>query len=238
VIVIPAIDVRRGRVVRLVRGRPHAETVYAEDPAEVAARFSQGGAPWIHVVDLDAALGEGDNRETLRRVVEAARCSVQVGGGLRSLEAVDRTLAEGAARVVMGTEAVLDPAFLGRAVTRFGDRVVVALDTDGTEVRIRGWTEGAGPLEAALGRLAEAGAPRFLVTAIHRDGTRLGPDVDLYRRLVPLTDRPVMASGGVGTAADLRTLAATGVEAAIVGRALYDGSLSLPEAMAAVGVSL
>jgi phosphoribosylformimino-5-aminoimidazole carboxamide ribotide isomerase len=237
VIVIPAVDIRGGRVVRLVRGRPDSETVYVGDPAEVAARFSEEGATWIHVVDLDAALGEGDNRDALRRVVERAAAFVQVGGGLRSLEAVDRALAAGAARVVLGTEAVLDPAFLGRATTRFGDRVAAALDTDGTEVRIRGWTEGAGPPEVALERLAGAGAPRFLVTAIHRDGTRLGPDVDLYRRLIPLTDRPIMASGGVATAGHLRALAATGVEAAIVGRALYEGTLSLSEAMAAVDVS-
>jgi phosphoribosylformimino-5-aminoimidazole carboxamide ribotide isomerase len=234
VIVIPAVDVRGGRVVRLVRGQPETETVFAQDPAEVAARFSDEGATWIHVVDLDAALGEGDNHETLRRVVERAKASVQVGGGMRSVEAGGRALAAGAGRIVLGTEAIRHPRFLARAVARFGDRVVAALDTDGTDVRIRGWTEGAGPLEQGLGYLAEAGAPRFLVTAVHRDGTRLGPDAELYRRLVPLTDRPVMAAGGVGTAADLRALAATGVEAAIVGRALYDGSLSLPEARAAV----
>ena len=235
-IVIPAIDVRGGRVVRLVRGRPEAETAYGDGPVEVAARFAGQGATWIHVVDLDAALGTGENAEAVRAVVEGAGVPVQMGGGLRSVDAVERILDAGAARAVLGTGAVQDARFLSEAVGRFGDQVVVALDTDGSRVLVRGWTEEAGSLEGTLERLTVAGVPRFQVTAVDRDGTGLGPDTDLYRRVVPLTDRPVIASGGVASADDLRALAATGAEAAVVGRALYEGGLSLPEAMAAVEV--
>jgi phosphoribosylformimino-5-aminoimidazole carboxamide ribotide isomerase len=236
VIVIPAIDVRRGRVVRLLRGRPQDETAYATDPAETAAGFAAQGARWVHVVDLDAALGTGTNREAVGRAVEAAGVPAQVGGGLRSVRNIEEVLGLAAARVILGTVAVADQRFLAEAVERFGDRVAVAVDTDGRDVLVRGWTEGAGPLEDVVARLEAAGAPRLLVTAVHRDGTLRGPDEALYRRLARLTDRPVMASGGVASSADLRVLAGTGVDAAVVGRALYEGALRLEEAMEAAEV--
>lgn len=231
-IVIPAIDIRSGKVVRLTRGRPDEETVYAEDPTEVAERFAAGGAEWLHVVDLDAALDTGENREAVLRTIGAVGVSVQVGGGLRSREAVDEVLAAGAARVVLGTEAVRNLDFLEDMVKRFGDRIVLALDTDGERVRIEGWTQAAGRIEHAVPELARAGAPRFLVTAIERDGTLQGSDLDLYRRVVELTDRPVMASGGVAYGPDLNALAAVGVEGVVVGKAFYEGTLSLDEAFA------
>jgi phosphoribosylformimino-5-aminoimidazole carboxamide ribotide isomerase len=237
VIVLPAIDVRGGRVVRLLRGRPEDETAYGTDPAEAAARFAAQGARWVHVVDLDAALGTGSNRDALARAVEGAGVPAQVGGGLRSMRDIEEVLEMGAARVILGTEAVGDRRFLAEAVERFGDRVAVAVDTDGEEVVVRGWTEGAGPLEEVVARLEAVGAPRFLVTAVHLDGTLEGPDEALYRRLSTLTARPVMASGGVASAAHLRTLADTGVEAAVVGRALYEGALTLDEAMEAAEVT-
>ncbi|MGH2684601.1 MAG: 1-(5-phosphoribosyl)-5-[(5-phosphoribosylamino)methylideneamino]imidazole-4-carboxamide isomerase [Actinomycetota bacterium] len=233
-IVIPAIDLRGGRVVRLVRGRPEEETGYSDDPAATAAAFVEEGARWLHVVDLDAALDEGDNRASLRRIV-AQGVDVQAGGGIRSHDEIDDLIDEGVARVVLSTAPILDPGFLRGAVDRHGDRIAVALDVEGDEVRIRGWTEGAGPVGETLGALQTAGAPRFLVTQISRDGTLEGPDQDLYRRLVERTDRPVMASGGVRDASDLRALAGTGVEAAIVGRALYEGTLSLADALEASG---
>jgi phosphoribosylformimino-5-aminoimidazole carboxamide ribotide isomerase len=235
VIVIPAIDVRGGRAVRLRLGDPEHETVYGEDPAEVAARWSAEGASWIHVVDLDAALGSGDNRRAIARILAAADVPCQVGGGVRALEDAARRLEAGAARVVMGTEAVRDPAFLSAAMARFGDAVVVALDTDGDEVLIRGWTEGAGLLDHVLPRMAEAGASRFLVTAVGRDGTMSGPDAALYERVVASTDRPVQASGGVRSVEDLQALAVTGVDAVVVGTALYEGTLSLAEALEVAG---
>lgn len=232
-IVVPAVDIRGGRAVRLTRGRREDETVYGQHPAAVAEAFVRRGATWLHLVDLDAAFGDGSNREVVRRVVAAAGIPVQVGGGLRSADAVEAVLAAGAARAVVGTAAASGRSFMEDVATRFGDRVVVALDTDGREVRVRGWTEGAGDLDEVLRRLDEAGAARFLITAIGRDGTLEGPDVHLYERVLRMTDRPVLASGGVRSADDLRALAATGVEGAVVGKALYEGTLDLAEALEA-----
>lgn len=233
-IVIPAIDIRGGRVVRLVGGSPHQELRYGEDPAEAAARFVAEGATLLHVVDLDAAMATGENPNAVHRVISGTDVPVQVGGGIRSPEAVEAALEMGAARVVVGTAAVEDPAFLADAVERAGDRVVVALDTDGDSVLVRGWSERGGPIEQILAALERAGAPRFLVTAVARDGRLEGPDVALYERVVSLTRRPVMASGGVGTLHHVEALVATGVEAVIVGRALYEGSLRLPDALRVV----
>ena len=231
-IVIPAIDLRGGRVVRLVRGRPEEETAFSDDPAATAAAFVEEGATWIHVVDLDAALDEGDNRRSVREIV-AQGVDVQAGGGIRSHDEIEDLFDEGVARVVLSTAAILDPGFLRAAVDRHGDRIAVALDVEGDEVRIRGWTEGAGAIEGTLEALETAGAPRFLVTQISRDGTLEGPDEGLYRKLVERTERPLMASGGVRNASDLTALAGTGVEAAIVGRALYEGTLTLADALRA-----
>lgn len=233
-IVVPAIDVRHGKAVRLHRGRPDEMTVYGDDPAEMAARLGAGGAALIHMVDLDAALGEGHNRPSILGAIRAAGVPVQVGGGLRSKEAVREVLEAGAARAVLGTEAVADPGFLRACVAEHGERVVVAVDTDVGEVRVRGWTEGAGHFGEVLARLADDGAPRFLVTAVARDGTLAGPDLDLYRRTVALTDRPVLASGGVGSLADLRALAGIGLEGVVVGKALYEGAFSLWDAVEAL----
>lgn len=231
---MPAIDVRGGRVVRLRRGRVEEETVYPDGPVDAARRFAAQGATWIHVVDLDAALGEGNNRTVITDAISASPASVQLGGGLRDVGAVDEAVAAGAARVVVGTEAVTNEMFVPQIVGRHGDRVVVALDVDGERVRIRGWAEDAGPIDEALPRLEAAGAPRFLVTSVSRDGMLEGPDLSLYRRLGGLTSRPILASGGVRHASDLRALMGTGVEGAVVGRALHEGALSLAEALEAV----
>lgn len=230
-IVIPAVDIRGGKAVRLLRGHPSEMTVYADDAAGAAATFARDGAALVHVVDLDAALGHGDNTEAIRRLSSVT--TVQVGGGLRSPEAVDAMLEAGAARVVLGTAAVADPAFLAAALERHGERVVVALDTEGGQVRVKGWTEDAGPFEDVLGRLDAAGVPRYLITAVARDGTMEGPDVALYRRTLALTSRPVLASGGVGSLADVRALADVGVEGAVVGKALYERAFTLAEAIEA-----
>jgi phosphoribosylformimino-5-aminoimidazole carboxamide ribotide isomerase len=230
VIVMPAIDIMRGRAVRLVRGRAEAQRVYADDPVKVAEGFTSEGARWLHVVDLDAALGTGDNRSVIHRLVATPGVSIQVGGGLRSPGEVELALAVGAERIVVGTEAVNDERFLSSIVKAFGDQVVAALDTEGDVVRIRGWTRGAGPLPDVLARVEGAGAPRLLVTAVSRDGTMTGPDIDLYERLRGLTDLPIIASGGIRSVSDLQALAATGVEGAVVGTALYEGTLKLSQA--------
>lgn len=234
-IVIPAVDVRGGRVVRLRRGRPEAERAYGSDPLEAASRFVEEGAMMLHVVDLDRALGTGDNREALRAVVRGVPVPVQVGGGLRSHEALEEVLGWGAARAVLGTGAVRDPRFLARAVAAFGDRVASAVDTDGRAVRVGGWAEEAGPLGEVLAELERAGAPRFVVTAVARDGTLEGPDLALYRRVLRMTSRPVVASGGVRGAGDLRRLRDLGLEAVIVGTALYEGGLTVSEALEVAG---
>lgn len=229
-IVYPAIDVRGGKVVRLTRGRLQEVVVYADDPVAVAERFAAAGAEWLHVVDLDAAFETGDNRAVIHRIVEAAGIPVQAGGGLRSLYTVETLVEMGVARVILGTEAVGDPEFLQECLERHGEKVVVALDTDGTQVLVRGWTEGAGAYEEVLEALEQAGAPRFLVTSVPVDGTLAGPDLDLYRRTVARTKVPVIASGGVASVDDLPSLADTGVEGIVIGKALYEGTLDLREA--------
>lgn len=232
-IVLPAIDLRAGRCVRLLRGDPAAETVYGNDPAAVAAAFQREGASMLHVVDLDAALDSGsdNNREAVHAVCSSVDVPVQVGGGMRTLADVAAVLELGAARVVLGTAAVREPAFVGAAVARFGERIVVAVDVRDGAVMVRGWREAGGMLEDVVAALDAAGAPRYLATSIGVDGTQEGPDLGLYGRLRSLTDRPVLASGGVSGVEDLRALAALGVEGVVVGRALYEGTLRLSEAL-------
>lgn len=235
-IVIPAIDLRDGRCVRLLRGDPGQAVVYGDDPVGMARRFEEAGASMLHVVDLDAALGDGDNRGAILSICESVSIPVQTGGGLHSLQDVDRVLAIGAARAVLGTAAARDPVFVREAVERHGDAIVVALDSRDGRVMVRGWRDAAGPLERFVPALDAAGAPRFLVTSIGADGTLEGPDLPLYRQVLDLTSRPLIASGGVATAADLEALAALGAEAAVVGKALYEGTLTLEDALA-VGAS-
>jgi phosphoribosylformimino-5-aminoimidazole carboxamide ribotide isomerase len=229
VIVIPAIDLRGGRAVRLRRGDPGEETAYAEDPVALAQRFQDEGARRLHVIDLDAALGEGDNREAIREICRAVVVPVQVGGGIRSLEAVGGALDGGAARAILGTAAAADASLVARAVEEFAERVVVAVDVRGGRVMTNGWREEGPELEPTIAALDEAGAPRYLVTAIARDGTLEGPDLTLYRQVLSLTDRPVIASGGVRNADDVWALRDVGCEAAVTGKALYERTLKLSQ---------
>lgn len=228
-IVIPAIDLRGGRCVRLFRGDVAAETVYDADPVEVAERFQAEGARRLHVVDLDAARGEGSNRHIVREICRAVQIPVQLGGGLRTLDAVFAALEDGAARAILGTAAALNPGFVEEAVAHVGDRVLVAVDVRDGRVAIHGWRELGPRVEEAIPALAAVGAPRFLVTSIQRDGTMDGPDLALYERVVQLTDRPIIASGGVRVAEDVRALRELGLEAVVVGKALYAGTLRLEE---------
>ena len=229
-IVIPAIDLRGGRAVRLRRGDPREETAYANDPVEVAQRFQEQGARRLHVIDLDAALGEGDNREAIGAICRAVVVPVQVGGGIRSLEAAAAVFEDGAARAILGTAAAaIDSAFVARAVEEFAEHVVVALDVRGGHLMTRGWTEEGPVLEEVLPALNETGAARYLVTAIARDGTLEGPDLALYGRVLKLTDRPVIASGGVRGADDVWALRDLGCEAVVTGKALYERTLKLSQ---------
>lgn len=227
-IVIPAIDLRGGRCVRLFRGDPTAETVYDEDPVDIAKRFETDGARRLHLVDLDAARDAGSNREIVKEICRSVAVPVQLGGGLRTLDAVERALDDGAARAILGT-AALEPGLVIEAVEQFGDGIVVALDVREDHVLVRGWQEEGPRLEEAVAALHDAGMARFLVTSVHQDGTMDGPDMPLYERVLQLTDRPVIASGGVRRADDVWALRELGVEAVVVGKALYSGTLRLTE---------
>jgi phosphoribosylformimino-5-aminoimidazole carboxamide ribotide isomerase len=235
--VIPAIDLRGGRVVRLRRGDFDQETSYGGDPASVATAFATAGARWIHVVDLDGAReGRPVNKDLIRAIVAATagRAAVEVAGGLRTPDAVARAFAAGAARIVVGTAALRDPAFAGGLVASYGpERVVAAIDVrDGRTVG-EGWRVGAeGPnAGAALATLADAGVKIFEVTAISRDGLLGGPDIELLTAVLALDRGGVIASGGVASLPDLRAVAKLGCDGAIVGRALYEGRLDLREAI-------
>lgn len=228
-IVIPAIDLRGGRCVRLTRGDPALATEYDAGPVAVARRFEGAGAELLHVVDLDAAFGTGSNREAVAAVCAAVDIPVQAGGGLRTLQAVDEVLEAGTARAVLGTAAALDPRVVRAAVDRHGERIVVAVDVRGGRAMIRGWQEEGPLVEKLIPALDAAGCPRYLVTSIAADGTLEGPDLDLYLRVLSLTGRPVLASGGVRSAGDLAALAGLGVEGAVVGKALYEGTLSFSD---------
>ena len=228
-ITIPAIDLRDGKVVRLVHGDPSAATVYGDDAVAVAVAFHEAGAKMIHVVDLDAALGDGENKDIIARICGSVPVPVETGGGLRSMRSIAGVIEAGAARAVIGTSAALDPGLLDEAVGTFGARVIVSLDVKDRIVMTHGWKEVAGPLEEILARLSASDVPRFMITQINVDGTMRGPDIELYRWACELTDRPIIASGGVADADDLRALATTRVEGAIVGKAIYEGALDLHE---------
>ena len=228
-IVIPAIDIRRGRAVRLLRGNPDDETVYSPDPAGLALKFQEEGARRLHVVDLDAALGDGDNQAIIEQICRATQVPVQVGGGIRDLDRIAEVIAIGAKRVVLGTRAALEPEFVDRAVEEHAEKIVVAVDVRGGKVMVSGWKEEGPSLEDAMHALEDAGAPRYLVTSIARDGTLDGPDMRLYQHVLKLTDRPVIASGGVRTADDIWALRDLGCEAAVTGKAVYEKTLKISQ---------
>jgi 1-(5-phosphoribosyl)-5-[(5-phosphoribosylamino)methylideneamino] imidazole-4-carboxamide isomerase/N-(5'phosphoribosyl)anthranilate isomerase len=234
---LPAVDVADGTAVRLVQGEAGTETDYG-DPLDAALAWQEAGAEWIHLVDLDAAFGRGSNAELLARVVASLDVEVEMSGGIRDDESLERALATGCRRVNIGTAALEDPAWCARAIARHGDRIAVGLDVRGTTLAARGWTQEGGELFETLARLDADGCARYVVTDVTKDGTLRGPNLDLLRRVCAATDRPVVASGGVSELDDLRALASLtplGVEGAIVGKALYAGRFTLPEALAAVG---
>jgi len=233
---LPAVDVADGQAVRLVRGEAGSETAYG-DPLAAALAWQEAGAEWLHLVDLDAAFGRGSNRDVIARVVAAVDVRVEVSGGIRDDAALDAALATGAERVNLGTAALENQDWVRAAIVRVGDRIAVGLDVRGTTLAARGWTREGGDLYATLARLDAEGCARYVVTDVYRDGTLTGPNLDLLRAVCARTDRPVVASGGVATLADLRaiaTLAPLGVEGVIVGKALYAGAFTLPDALAAV----
>jgi phosphoribosylformimino-5-aminoimidazole carboxamide ribotide isomerase len=233
--VFPAVDISDGRCVRLLQGRFGTETVYSDDPAEVAIGFSRAGARWLHIVDLDGAkTGEARNRELVLEVVQKASCPVQAGGGLRTIDDVEEILAAGANRAVLGTVALEDPQALEKACTRYGERIVVSLDARGDELAAHGWTVGTGvEVLDAMKAFEDAGVSSFIYTNVSRDGTMAGPDLDGLLRIAETTTLPVVASGGISSLDDLRKVARLhrhGVAGAIVGRAFYESKFGVAEA--------
>jgi 1-(5-phosphoribosyl)-5-[(5-phosphoribosylamino)methylideneamino] imidazole-4-carboxamide isomerase/N-(5'phosphoribosyl)anthranilate isomerase len=233
---LPAVDVADGTAVRLVHGAAGTETRYG-DPREAALAWQRDGAEWVHLVDLDAAFGRGSNASLLAEVIAALDVAVELSGGIRDDESLAAALRTGARRVNVGTAALERPEWVARAIAEHGDRIAVGLDVRGGTLSARGWTRDGGDLWAELARLDAAGCARYVVTDIRRDGAMQGPNVELYREVCAATKAPVVASGGVSSLADLRALAALeplGVEGAVVGKALYAGAFTLPEALDAV----
>ncbi|HUK71545.1 MAG TPA: bifunctional 1-(5-phosphoribosyl)-5-((5-phosphoribosylamino)methylideneamino)imidazole-4-carboxamide isomerase/phosphoribosylanthranilate isomerase PriA [Streptosporangiaceae bacterium] len=233
---LPAVDVSRGLAVRLVQGAAGTETSYG-DPVEAALAWQRGGATWIHLVDLDAAFGRGDNRELLAEVVGKLDINVELSGGIRADSSLAAALATGCARVNIGTAALENPAWVREVIAEHGEKIAVSLDVRGSRLAARGWTSEGGVLTDVLQRLEKDGCPRYVVTDVGKDGTMTGPNLDLLRAVSAATARPVIASGGVASLDDLRALASLaplGVEGAIVGKALYAGAFTLTQALEAV----
>jgi 1-(5-phosphoribosyl)-5-[(5-phosphoribosylamino)methylideneamino] imidazole-4-carboxamide isomerase/N-(5'phosphoribosyl)anthranilate isomerase len=234
---LPAVDVADGQAVRLVQGEAGSETSYG-DPLDAAMAWQNDGAEWVHLVDLDAAFGRGNNTEVLRRVADELKIKVELSGGIRDDESLERALEFGATRVNLGTAALENPEWTARAIERHGDAIAVGLDVRGTTLAGRGWTKEGGDIWEVLARLEDAGCARYVVTDVTKDGTLRGPNIDLLRQMCERTDKPVVASGGISSLEDLRALrelVPTGVEGAIVGKALYAGKFTLPEALDVAG---
>ncbi len=231
--ILPAIDVRGGRAVRLVQGELAKESNYGL-PIEVARDFVAEGAEWIHLVDLDAAFGIGSNFELIREVISSVDIKVELSGGIRDDESLERALATGCKRVNLGTIAIENPEWTAKAISKFADRIAVGLDVRGHTLATRGWTEEGGDLFEMLTKLDKAGASRYIVTDVTKDGTLTGPNLDLLREVCAATNAPVVASGGISVLKDLvllRELTPIGVEGSIIGKAIYSGAFTVAQAL-------
>jgi 1-(5-phosphoribosyl)-5-[(5-phosphoribosylamino)methylideneamino] imidazole-4-carboxamide isomerase/N-(5'phosphoribosyl)anthranilate isomerase len=234
-VLLPAVDVAGGQAVQLVQGVAGTEKKFG-DPRAAAERWQQAGARWLHLVDLDAAFGRGDNAAIIAEVVRAMKIDVEISGGIRDDESLERALATGCTRVNIGTAALERPEWCEQAIGRYGDKIAVGLDVRGRRLAARGWTRDAGELYETLERLEGAGCARYVVTDVASDGMLSGPNLDLLRRVCEHTKAPVVASGGISRLTDIIALAemvALGVEGAIIGTALYVGNFTLEEALRA-----
>jgi 1-(5-phosphoribosyl)-5-[(5-phosphoribosylamino)methylideneamino] imidazole-4-carboxamide isomerase/N-(5'phosphoribosyl)anthranilate isomerase len=230
---LPAVDVKDGRAVRLVQGELSAETAYG-NPLEVALEFQAAGAEWLHLVDLDAAFGRGENSALLAEVVGKLDIKVELSGGIRDDESLRRALATGCTRINLGTAALENPEWTAKVISEFGERIAVGLDVRGHMLAARGWTKEGGDLFETIERLERDGCARYVVTDVTKDGTLQGPNVQLLQEVCSVTKKPVVASGGISSLADIESLMALnamGVEGAIVGKALYAGAFTLQEAL-------
>jgi len=238
-ILLPAVDVADGKAVRLTQGEAGTETSYG-DPVEAAEEWLRQGAQWLHLVDLDAAFGRGNNRAVIRKVVKAVgkKLNVELSGGIRDDESLKNALATGAVRVNLGTAALENPEWTAHVISEYGEAVAVGLDVRGETLAARGWTEDSGNLFETLERLNDCGCARYVVTDVTKDGTMQGPNIDLLRTVLESTDHPVIASGGISSLDDiaaLRELVPLGLEGAILGKALYAGAFTLTEALDVAG---
>lgn len=234
---LPAVDVKDGRAVRLVQGELDRESIYGS-PLEVALEFQAAGAEWLHLVDLDAAFGRGENSELLASVVNALEIKVELSGGIRDDESLRRALATGCTRVNLGTAALENPEWTAQVISQYGERIAVGLDVRGHTLAARGWTREGGDLFETIERLDRNGCARYVVTDVAKDGTLTGPNFELLKEVCAATKKPVVASGGISSLADIRgleQLRSIGVEGAIVGKALYTGAFTLQEALKASG---
>jgi len=236
---LPAVDVADGKAVRLTQGEAGSETDYGS-PLEAAQTWINAGAEWIHLVDLDAAFGRGDNRTIIREVVDSAKTElgrgvkIELSGGIRDDASLEAALEAGATRVNLGTAALENPEWTEKVISKFGDAIAVGLDVRGTTLAARGWTREGGDLWQVLGRLEDAGCPRYVVTDVTKDGTLKGPNIELLREVMQRTNKPVVASGGISSLQDirdLRALVSEGLEGAILGKSLYAGKFTLEEAL-------
>jgi len=236
---LPAVDVADGKAVRLTQGEAGSETDYG-DPVEAAEQWVSDGAEWIHLVDLDAAFGRGHNRGVIKRVIKAVGrdVNIELSGGIRDDASLESALDTGAKRINLGTAALENPEWAAHVIGQFGEAIAVGLDVRGTTLAARGWTQDGGDLWTVLDRLEDAGCARYVVTDVTKDGTLRGPNLELLKQVMERTPRPVIASGGVSSLDDiaaLRELVPLGLEGAIVGKALYSGAFTLPEALDVAG---
>jgi len=230
---LPAVDVKDGKAVRLVQGELSKETSYGL-PLDAALDFQKSGAEWIHLVDLDAAFGIGSNADLLAEVIGKLDIKVELSGGIRDDESLRKALATGCARVNLGTAALENPEWTSRIIAEFGDRIAVGLDVRGRTLSARGWTRDGGDLFETIERLDSDGCARYVVTDVTKDGTLAGPNIELLKNVCAATKAPVIASGGISNLVDIENLASLrniGVEGAIVGKALYAGAFTLQQAL-------
>jgi len=233
-VLLPAVDVADGKAVRLTQGEAGTETNYG-DPMDAALDWANQGAEWIHLVDLDAAFGRGNNTGVLKKVIKQLRgVNVELSGGIRDDKSLEAALNTGVKRINLGTAALENPEWAASVIAQYGDAIAVGLDVRGTTLAARGWTKDGGDLWQVLERLEEAGCTRYVVTDVTKDGTLKGPNIELLREVMERTHRPVIASGGIASLDDiaaLRELVPLGLEGAIVGKALYAGAFTLAEAL-------
>jgi phosphoribosylanthranilate isomerase len=234
-VLLPAVDVAGGQAVQLVQGVAGTAKQFG-DPRAAAQRWQDAGAEWLHLVDLDAAFGRGSNAELIAEVTSYTGLNVELSGGIRDDESLERALATGCRRVNIGTAALERPEWCEEIIAQYGDKIAIGLDVRGTRLAARGWTREGGDLYETLDRLTAAGCARFVVTDVASDGMLSGPNLELLRDVCARTDKPVVASGGISSLTDIADLAALvpdGVEGAIIGTALYVGNFTLEEALVA-----